>query len=356
MPPGQSMRCSSPTCTATTPKALPTSRSSVGTLLARAEARCRLQHRCGLAVRLHHELSEICGPYRRRLSSRAKSPNAVRGPERLPGGPAELVNLLTFEPKDEPQQVWSSGDVKVSAIRSTHVPGHASYRVDTPAGSVVIGGDAGNDKPAPPRPTSTSDQVEKLAQGVDIIVHSTMHPVMGPDKDSGMPPPIFYRQSSATDLGSMAQRAGAKYLVLTHLGPPVGASTGPLEDPGRTAHGGGLSKGGAGRWLYRQIIVGHGPRQRRGCQPNSTWGAQLVGRRAFAGMSAPCYPTGTRRHACSARFASRLDSGLRLRPARRGGARRRGRRRRLDPPRRDGRALRAEHHDRAGRGEGDPPA
>jgi ribonuclease Z len=99
--------------------------------------------------------------------------------DRLPGGPAELVNVKTFEPKNEPQVVWSSGDVKVSAIQSTHIPGHASYRVDTPAGSVVIGGDAGNDVPAPPRASSTSDQVENLAKGVDVIVHSTMHPVMG---------------------------------------------------------------------------------------------------------------------------------------------------------------------------------
>jgi ribonuclease Z len=143
--------------------------------------------------------------------------------DRLPGGPAELVNVVTFEPNNEPQVVWSSGDVKVSAIRSTHIPGHASYRVDTPAGSVVIGGDAGNDVLAPPRSTSTSDQVEKLAKGVDVIVHSTMHPVMGPDRDSGMPPPIFYRQSGTTDLGAMAKRIGAKYLMLTHLGPSIGA-------------------------------------------------------------------------------------------------------------------------------------
>jgi ribonuclease Z len=40
--------------------------------------------------------------------------------ERTAGGPAELVNTITFEPKDEPQLVWSSGDVRVSAIRSTH--------------------------------------------------------------------------------------------------------------------------------------------------------------------------------------------------------------------------------------------
>ena len=59
--------------------------------------------------------------------------------------------------------------------------------------------------------------------GVDIIVHSTLHPVLGPDRGSGMPPLIFYRQSGTTDLGAMAKRAGAKHLMLTHLGPPVGA-------------------------------------------------------------------------------------------------------------------------------------
>jgi ribonuclease Z len=153
--------------------------------------------------------------------------------ERLPGGPADLIHLITFDPKNEPQPVWSSGNVKVSAIRSTHIPGHASYRVDTPAGSVVIGGDAGNDKFAPPRESSTSDQVEKLAQGADIIVHSAIHPVMGPDKTSGMPPPIYFRQSTATDLGALAKRAGAKYLMLTHLIPPIGAARqGPWTIPG----------------------------------------------------------------------------------------------------------------------------
>ena len=71
--------------------------------------------------------------------------------DRLQGGPPELAHLMTFEAKDEPQLVWTSGDVKASAVRSTHIAEHASYRVDTPAGSVVIGGDAGNDKTDPPR-------------------------------------------------------------------------------------------------------------------------------------------------------------------------------------------------------------
>src|SRR3954451_10847102 len=116
------------------------------------------------------------------------------------GGPADLINIINFEPRNKPQVVWSSGDVTVSAIRSTHIIGHASYRVDTPAGSVVIGGDAGNDTFAPPRRSSTSEQVETLALGADIVVHSAIHPVMG-DQDSEMPQPLFYRQASASDLG-----------------------------------------------------------------------------------------------------------------------------------------------------------
>jgi ribonuclease Z len=152
---------------------------------------------------------------------------------RTAGGPAELVNTMTFEPKDEPKIVWSSGPVTVSAIRSTHIAGHVSYRVDTPAGSVVIGGDAGSDVVAPPRASSSSDQVEKLAKGADIIVHSTIHPILGPDKGSGFFPHAFYRQSTASDLGAMAKRTGAKYLVLTHLIPPIGAEQqGPFKVPG----------------------------------------------------------------------------------------------------------------------------
>jgi ribonuclease Z len=152
---------------------------------------------------------------------------------RAEAGPSAIANVLTFSPADQPKTVWSAGDVKVSAVRSTHIPGHASYRVDTPAGSVVIGGDAGNDKPAPPRETSASAQVEALAKGADVIVHSTIHPAMGPPGNSGMPPPIFFRQSTAADLGAMAQRAGAKHLILTHLIPPVGvAQTAAWKVPG----------------------------------------------------------------------------------------------------------------------------
>ncbi len=103
----------------------------------------------------------------------------------------------------------------------------------TPAGSVVIGGDAGNDVPLPPRSSSASEQVERLAKGADVIVHSTIHPAMGPDKGSGFFPHAYFRQSNAFDLGAMAKRAGAKYLMLTHMIPPLGAEKqGPFKVPG----------------------------------------------------------------------------------------------------------------------------
>jgi len=122
---------------------------------------------------------------------------------------------------------------------------------------VVIGGDAGNDKTAPPRSSSTSEEVETLAKGADIVVHSAIHPVMGPDKDSGMPPPIFFRQSTASDLGAMAKRAGVKHLMLTHLIPPIGAARqGPWTIPGGALKDTDFKKSAQDGGFTGDIIVG----------------------------------------------------------------------------------------------------
>jgi len=154
--------------------------------------------------------------------------------KRDPNGPAALVrhrpvplNLASA------QTVWSSGDVVVRAISTTHIPGSLAYRVDTPAGSVVIGGDAGNKKRQPPRASSTSARVEALAQGADILVHSAIHPIFGPTGGSKFPAPIYFRQSNAHDLGLLAERAGVDQLVLTHLIPALNAPRhGPFVVPG----------------------------------------------------------------------------------------------------------------------------
>lgn len=156
--------------------------------------------------------------------------------KRDPAGPAALVRqqLTALPLPDKPGHVvWESGDVSVTAVGATHIAGSLAYRVDTPAGSVVIGGDAGNSKRSPPRDSSTSETVELLAAGADVLVHSTIHPVFAPGRGSKFPPPVYYRQSNVTDLGAMGRRAGVSHLMLTHLIPSLNTpSHGPFVVPG----------------------------------------------------------------------------------------------------------------------------
>ena len=153
------------------------------------------------------------------------SQRTAESKKRNPKGPHDLINVIpvALTLPNKPRIVWQSGDVIVRAIASTHIPGHLSYRVDSPAGSVVIGGDAGNKESKPPRKNSTSAGVELLSKDADVLVHSTIHPVMGPDTGSTFPAAIFYRQSTSTDLGALAKRANVSHLMLTHLIPPISA-------------------------------------------------------------------------------------------------------------------------------------
>ncbi len=155
--------------------------------------------------------------------------------KRDPEGPAALVQLVEIGlplPDKPGTIVWESGDVQVSAIGTTHIAGSLAYRVDTPVGSVVIGGDAGNSQAAPPRASSTSESVEALADGADILVHSVIHPAFAPGAGSTFPRPVYLRQSSAPDLGALAARAGIGHLVMTHLIPALDSpSHGPFVVP-----------------------------------------------------------------------------------------------------------------------------
>ena len=160
---------------------------------------------------------------------------ALENKKRNPEGPATTARLNAVElplPSQPGHIVWQDGDVRVSAIASVHIPGHLSYRVDSPAGSVVIGGDAGNSIAKPPRANSTSETVELLAKNADVLVHSVIHPVFSPDAGSKFPPIPYYRQSTAGDLGAMAQRAGVEHLMFTHLIPALDSeSHGPFLIP-----------------------------------------------------------------------------------------------------------------------------
>lgn len=155
---------------------------------------------------------------------------------RDPAGPAALATLRLVPlplPAEPGTIVWQSGDVSVMAIATVHIPGSLAYRVDTPAGSVVISGDAGNSRPGPPRETSTSETVEALADGADVLVQSAIHPVFAPGAGSTFPAIPYFRQSNARDIGAMAKRAGVRQLILTHLIPSLDSSAhGPFPVPG----------------------------------------------------------------------------------------------------------------------------
>lgn len=170
------------------------------------------------------------------LASGEIAQRSAENRKRRAGGPAALATLRPVAlplPKEPGTVVWESGDVVVTAIGTAHIAGSLAYRVDTPAGSVVIGGDAGNSKAAPPRASSASESVEALARGATVLVHSAIHPVFAPGNGSRFPAPVYYRQSNAADLGALAERAGVRHLLLTHLIPSLNTpSHGPYAVPG----------------------------------------------------------------------------------------------------------------------------
>jgi ribonuclease Z len=74
---------------------------------------------------------------------------------------------------------------------------------------------------------------------------------------SGMFAYAYYRQSTVPDLGAMAQRAGARYLMLTHLIPPLGADQQyPFKVPGRPLTEDDYMRAARGGGFTRNIIVG----------------------------------------------------------------------------------------------------
>lgn len=112
--------------------------------------------------------------------------------------------------------VLSEGPVKVSTAVVPHpiVEPALAYRFDTPDRSIVISGD-----------TAPSDNLIQLAKGADVLVHEAMY-MPGVDRlaarvpnHPGLKQHLLASHTSAEDAGRVAQQAGAKLLVLSHLVP-----------------------------------------------------------------------------------------------------------------------------------------
>ncbi|PQZ85211.1 hydrolase [Arthrobacter sp. MYb222] len=118
-----------------------------------------------------------------------------------------------------PIQVWRDGEVTVSTTLVDHRPTAPAfaYRFDTPDGSVVISGDTG-----------VSENLIDLARECDYLVHEVIDPQFAEDLAATLPPEIgpavrehlLKSHTSIDQVGrDVAEVAGAKHLVLTHLVP-----------------------------------------------------------------------------------------------------------------------------------------
>jgi ribonuclease Z len=107
--------------------------------------------------------------------------------------------------------VYQDTQVAVTAFRVDHAPVKEAfgYRFDVGSRSVVVSGD-----------TRKSENLIKHAQGADILIHEAYLPEHFDRVDS---PEVAARlkayHTSAEEAGQVAQAAGVKLLVLTHLIP-----------------------------------------------------------------------------------------------------------------------------------------
>jgi len=123
------------------------------------------------------------------------------------GGHPPAFDCTPFEARNVPSQVWSLGEVVVTAVLVDHHPVSpaVAYRVDTPEGSVVISGD-----------TRVCDGIETLAAGADLLVHEVyLDEVFAADRQN----PIADYHANAIELGRQAARLDLPALLLTHLIP-----------------------------------------------------------------------------------------------------------------------------------------
>ncbi len=114
-------------------------------------------------------------------------------------------------------QVMRDDHMTVTAALVDHPPMVPAfgYRFDAADRSIVISGD-----------TARSDHLVQLAQGADVLVHSAVYLpavdrlVARVPNASALKRSIIAGQTSVEDVGRVAQAAGVKTLVLSHLIPP----------------------------------------------------------------------------------------------------------------------------------------
>jgi ribonuclease Z len=131
------------------------------------------------------------------------------------GSPAVTIDSREFPASFAPTIVWTSDDgkvvVKSMAVHHEPVPDAVAYQITTPDGVVVISGD-----------TRVCAEVEALSRGADVLVHEIFRraPLAEIIKTTPVVATILDYHADSIEVGTLAQNAQVKNLMLTHLGPP----------------------------------------------------------------------------------------------------------------------------------------
>jgi len=159
------------------------------------------------------------------LNDRARDSNAPRPESLFHVQDIPLDGIWSPDPEgvpprlSSPIQVWTDGDVRVTATLVDHRPTAPAfgYRFDTPDGSVTISGD-----------TTVSQNLIDLARDTDYLVHEVIDPEYVDRLVATLPPEVggparqhlLESHTTIEQVGrDVAEPAGARNLVLTHLAP-----------------------------------------------------------------------------------------------------------------------------------------
>jgi ribonuclease BN (tRNA processing enzyme) len=131
-------------------------------------------------------------------------------------GRPDLRKLLIAKDITEDGVVLQTGDVKVTAFRTPHPPitDNFAYKFETPDGVIVFSSD-----------TAYNPKLAEFAKGADVLVHEALY-VPWVDKlvtrvknGATLKKHLLDSHTAAEDVGRVADAAGVKLLVMSHLVP-----------------------------------------------------------------------------------------------------------------------------------------
>lgn len=132
-------------------------------------------------------------------------------------GKPDPRKLLVVKEIEDSGPVMSTEQVRVSAFRTPHPPilkENYAYRFETPAGVIVYACD-----------TAYNPKLAEFARGADLLIHEALY-VPGVDaltariaNAATLKAHLLASHTTTEDVGRIAQAAGVKKLVLSHLVP-----------------------------------------------------------------------------------------------------------------------------------------